>query len=116
VVTSFIGGWMSAGVWVSTVTKLGAVGPEMVVLGLSAWGSPPARRNTSNHRAGMLPDSGQPTQIGRRIGTFLIVTIVKMTSANTLAVAVRRLAVLLGANEAVANVLALFSALVGCTS
>lgn len=112
---AFIGGWMSAGAWGATVASLWTISAAMVVLGLAAWRSPPARRKTSNRRAGMLPDSGQPTQIGRRIGTFLIVTIVTMTSAITLAVAVRWLAVLLGANEADANVLALFTAPVGWT-
>lgn len=112
---AIIAGWVSAGAWGASVVSLWAIGAAMAVLGWAAWRSPPARRKASNRRAGMLPESGEPLRIGRRIATFLIVTIAAMTAAITLAVAVRWIASIFGASEANANVLALFAAPVGWT-
>ena len=112
---AIIGGWVSAGAWGASVVTLWAIGAAFAVLGWAAWRSPPARRKASNRRAGMLPESGEPPRIGRRIGTFLIVTIAAMTSAITLAIAVRWAAMTFGAAEANANALALFAAPIGWT-
>lgn len=114
-VAAFIGGCVSAGAWGASVVSLWAIGAAMVVLGWAAWRSPPARRKASNRRAGMLPESGEPVRIGRRITTFLIVTFAAMVAAIALAVAVRWAAVIFGAAEANANVLAIFAAPVGWT-
>jgi hypothetical protein len=108
-------GWVEAGAWGATVTALWAMGAAMLVLGWAAWRSPPARRTVSNRRAGMLPEQGEPARIGGRVATFLLVTVAAMAASIAFAIAVRWLAVLMGASEANANVLALFAVPLGWT-
>lgn len=57
----------------------------------------------------MLPEKGQPTRVGGRIGTFMMTTLAAMVSSVALAVASRGLFLLAGASEADANVIALFA-------
>lgn len=108
-----IAGWAAAGAWGATVAALWAMGAAFIALTHATWRSPPARRAASNRGAGMLPESGEPLGLGQRIGTFAIVIVAGMVAAIALAVASRWIALLAGANEANANVIALFAAPVG---
>ena len=112
---SVTAGWAYAGAWGVSILSLWAMGAAFVVLAIAAWTSPPARRAASNRRAGMLPEGGEPLRLGRRIATFLIVVLAGMIAAIALGLATRWLALLVGASEANANVLALFVVPLGWT-
>lgn len=113
--TAVAAGWVSAGAWGATVVSLWAMGAAFLVLVQAAWKSPPAKRSASNRRAGVLPEDGEPARIGRRIATFLIVTLAGLVSTLALAVAARWFALLCGTSEADANVIGLFAAPIGWT-
>lgn len=102
-------GCVFARAWGAAVVTLWAMGAALAALAAAAWRSTPARRKASNRRAGMLPEKGQPTRVGGRIGTFMMTTLAAMVSSVALAVASRGLFLLAGASEADANVIALFA-------
>tara|TARA_R110001606_G_scaffold202496_10_gene350605 strand:+ start:285 stop:863 length:579 start_codon:yes stop_codon:yes gene_type:complete len=106
-------GWVYAGAWGVTIMSLWAMAAAFVVLAFAAWKSPPAKRKPSNRRAGMLPEAGEPLRLADRITTFLLVVLAGMVSSVALAITTRWLALLTGASEANANVLALFAAPLG---
>lgn len=109
-------GAVYAGAWGIAVVSLFAMGAAALLLAWSAWQtSPNARRSASNRRVGMLPEAGEPARLGGRIATFLIVTVGGLIASVALAVASRSLAVTAQANEANANVAALFTAPLGWT-
>ncbi|ATW05070.1 hypothetical protein CHN51_17210 [Sphingorhabdus sp. YGSMI21] len=104
-----------AGAWGITVMALWTMGAAFVLLAVAAWKSPPARRKASSRRAGMLPEAGEPLRLGGRVITFLLVVLGAMISSIALAITTRWIALLAGAAEANANVLALFAAPLGWT-
>jgi len=112
---SVAAGWACAGAWGVTVISLWAMATALVVLAFAAWKSPPAKRKPSNRRAGMLPEAGEPLRFARRLTTFLLVVLAGMVSSIALAITTRWIALLFGASEANANVLALFAAPLGWT-
>lgn len=112
---ALIVGWADAGAWGASIISLWAMTAAFVALAWAIWCAPRARRAASNRRAGMLPESGEPARIGRRVGTFLVVTVLAMLASIALAVGVRWAMMLAGAGEANANVLALFVAPLGWT-
>lgn len=112
---SLAAGWSLAGAWGVTTLLLWAMGAAFVALAVAAWTSPPARRQPSSRRAGMLPEAGEPLRLGRRMATFLIVVLAGMVSAVALGLATRWIALLIGASEANANVMALFCVPLGWT-
>ncbi len=63
----------------------------------------------------MLPEAGEPFRLAGRLTTFLLVVLAGMVSSVALAIATRWIALLIGASEANANVLALFAAPLGWT-
>ncbi|MEH6661551.1 MAG: hypothetical protein V7679_07890 [Parasphingorhabdus sp.] len=108
-------GWACAGAWGVTVISLWAMATALVVLAFAVWKSSPARRKPSSRRAGILPEAGEPLRIGSRFATFFLVVIAAMISSIGLAITTRWIALLIGASEANANVLALFAAPLGWT-
>lgn len=112
---SVVLGWTGAGAWGVTVVSLWAIGAAMVLVGFAAWRSPPARRKPVKRRVGMLPEHGEPLHLGRRVATFLIVVPAALLASLALGLATRWIALLAGASEANANVLALFAVPVGWT-
>ncbi len=115
IAASLAAGWAGAGAWGMSVIALWAMGAAFVALAVAAWRSPPARRKASSDRAGMLPEAGESWHFGRRCATFLLVVLAGMIAAIALAIATRWAALLIGAVEADANVLALFVAPLGWT-
>lgn len=114
--TAAIAGAAYAGAWGVAVISLWAMAAAAVLLAWSAWqASPNTRRSASNRRAAMLPEGGEPARVGRRLVTFLTVTIGGMIASVAFATAVRWLAVVTNADEANANVAALFAAPMGWT-
>jgi len=107
--------WSAAGAWGAAIMSLWAMAAALLAVGWAAWRSPPSRRVASNRRAGMLPQGGEPARIAGRIATFLLVTVAAMAASIAFAVAVRWFALLGGASEANANVLALFAGPLGWT-
>lgn len=63
----------------------------------------------------MLPEAGEPLRLGGRVITFLLIVLGAMISSIALAITTRWLALLMGASEGNANVLALFAAPLGWT-
>lgn len=106
---ALIAGWIAAGAWGATVVSLWAMGAALALLAAAAWGDPSARGKASNRRAGMVPEPGEPRQVLRRMTTFCIVTIGGIAAAIALGVMMRWVALLGGADEADANVLAFFA-------
>ena len=102
-------GWAAGGAWGVAVAALFAMGLALALLALAAWRSPPGRRVASNRRAGMLPDSGRPLGLWRRIATFLLGVLGAFAGAVALAVTLQLAARAAGAAEADANALALFA-------
>ncbi|ASK87936.1 hypothetical protein [Sphingorhabdus sp. SMR4y] len=109
-VFSLFAGAATAGAWGISVMALWAMGAAFAILAIAAWQSPPARRKPSSRRAGMLPEGDEPLRIGGRIVTFLLIVVAAMISSIALAITTRWLALLMGASEGNANVLALFAA------
>lgn len=101
-------GWNASGAWGVSVEALVAMIAAFILLGWSGWASPPGAAKASNRRAGMLPEGGAPLRLGRRLVTFLLVGVVALFASIGLALGTRLLALLGGAGEANANVLALF--------
>jgi len=114
-ILALVAGWSAAGAWGASVASLWAMGAAFVVLAYAAWRSPPARRTASNRRAGMLPEGGEPKRVWGRFATFVIVVVAGMAASIALAVTARWMALLAGASEANANVIALFAAPLGWT-
>lgn len=114
-IATIVGG-AYAGAWGIAVISLWAMGAAAVLLAWSAWRAPSSgTRAASNRRAGMLPQGDEPARIGGRIATFLIVVVGGIIASVALAVASRWLAMATDANEANANVAALFVAPLGWT-
>lgn len=110
-----VAGWLAAGAWGATVVSLWAMGAALVCLAAAAWISPPARRAASKRRAGVLPEGDEPLGLGRRAATFLLVAGAGLVSSIALGIAAHLLALAMGASEADANVIALFTVPVAWT-
>ena len=102
-------GWQGAGAWGASVVALVGMGAATVALTIAATTAPPGKTKASNRRVKMLPEHGEPKQIGRRIATFLIVVPLALLVSIGLAVVVRALADLAGASEADSVTLAFFA-------
>lgn len=103
-------GWQAAGAWGLSVEVIVAMVVALSFLAYAAWTSPPGATKASNRRAGMLPEQGKPLRLGRRLVTFVLVGILALLASLGAALGMRLLAILAGAGEADANVLALFIA------
>jgi len=102
-------GWLSDGAWGVAIAALIAMAAACVALAIAAYRSPTGKMRSSNRRAGMLPEGGEPRRVGRRFGTFAIVVIGGLLVSIGLAVALRGLGGALGWNEADTLVLALYA-------
>lgn len=102
-------GWHSEGAWGVTIVALVAMTVACVALAVAAYRSPPGKMRSSNRRAGMLPEAGEPRRVGRRFGTFAIVILGGLLVSIGLAVALRGLGGALGWNEANTLVIALYA-------
>lgn len=102
-------GWQGAGAWGASVVSLVGMGAATIALGMAAATAPAGKAKASNRRVKMLPEKGEPKQIGRRVATFLIVVPLALVISLGLAVVVRTIADQLGASEADSMVLAFFS-------
>jgi hypothetical protein len=112
---SIAAGWAFAGAWGVSIISLWAMVTAFVILAYAACKSPSAKRKPSNRRAGILPEAGEPFRLAGRLTTFLLIVLSGMVSSVALAIATRWIALLIGASEANANVLALFAAPLGWT-
>ena len=101
--------WQGDGAWGVALAAMFAMAAALVLLAAAGARSPPGRAKTSDRKAGMLPEAGEPRRIGGRILTFLIVVIGGLFASIALAIALRGLGGLLGWNEANANALAFFA-------
>jgi hypothetical protein len=101
-------GWAGAGMWGASVAALAGMGAAAVLLAVAAARSPKGRAKASNRRVKLLPERGEKLRIGGRLLTFLLTAPLAMALAVGLGVALRGLAIGLGASEANANTLGLF--------
>lgn len=110
IVLAAMAGWLAAGAWGMAVATLCGMGAAFAILAYSLVTAPPSREKASNRRAGMLPEGGEPLRLRARFATFTLVVVLGAAGGIVLALASRALAVLMGAEEADANVIALFVA------
>jgi hypothetical protein len=108
-VASVAAAWSSEGAWGTAIAGLVTIGAAFIALTFAALKAPPGRAQPSNRRVGMLPQGSEPRRIGRRLGTFLLVTLGGLTASLALALTLRGVGGSLGWNEADTLVLALFS-------
>lgn len=101
--------WQAAGAWGVSIAALAGMASATVVLAVAAVTAPAGKAKASNRRVRMLPENGEPKEIGRRIATFLIVVPVALLVSIGLAVVVRAIADLAGASEANSTALAFFA-------
>ena len=102
--------WASAGAWGVAMTALWGMGAATLFLAHAALTAPAiSNAKASNRRVNMLPQSGEPLFLRRRVVTFLVVIFAAMIVSIGVGIAARALALLLSASEADANVLALFT-------
>jgi hypothetical protein len=99
-------GGAAAGAWGVAVASLVAMAAASVALAAAAVQSPPGRATASNRRVGMLPEGREPRRIGRRLGTFAIVTLGGLAASIALGIGLRWAGLVLGWSEADANALA----------
>lgn len=99
-------GGAASGAWGIAIASLVAMGAATIALALAAAQSPAGRANASNRRAGMLPERREPREIGRRVGTFLIVILGGLIASIALGIGLRWAAIAIGWVEADANALA----------
>ncbi|GGD82609.1 hypothetical protein GCM10010990_35800 [Croceicoccus mobilis] len=107
---SLLCGAGSAGAWGIAVAALWAMAAAFACLGWAAITTPPKRGRAPNRRAGMLPEGGEPLRLGERFLTFALVAVLSFGSAIAMALLLRWIALLCGAAEANATVIALFTA------
>ncbi|MBO9519550.1 MAG: hypothetical protein J7493_15925 [Porphyrobacter sp.] len=100
---------VSDGAWGVSVAALAAMLTAFAALTVAGARSPSKQGNASNRRVGMLPESGEPKRIGRRVTTFLLLIVAGFAVSVGLGLAVRGLGTVLGWSESNANVLALYS-------
>lgn len=107
-VTASVLAALHSGAWGISVAALFAMGAALLWLTHAAFVSPSsAGAKVSNRRVRMLPERGEPLEIGRRLATFLLVTIVAALVCTAIAIGLRAVTLLLGGAEADANVMAL---------
>lgn len=102
-------GWAGAGAWGTAVTALWGMGAALVALAIAAISAAPGKARASNRRVGMLPEGGEPINLGRRIGTFLISVPLALAVSLGLSVVVFALSDLGGLSKADSIVLAFFA-------
>ena len=102
-------GGAGAGAWGAAVASLFPMGFALVLLAIAAARSPAGRAKASNRRVNMLPEAGEPRQIGRRLGTFLIVVVAGLAASIAFAIAVRAAGSAIGWSEADALAAAFFA-------
>lgn len=107
---SVLCGAAAAGAWGIAVASLWAMAAAFVSLAVAGFSSQPSARRASDRRAGMLPEGRAPLRLGGRVLTFLMVAVLSMASSIAIALLVRSVALLCGAAEGNASVLALFTA------
>lgn len=103
-------GWLGAGMWGASVAAMVGMGGAGLALAIAGATAPKGKSAASNRRVKMLPEAGEPKQVGRRIVTFLIAVPLALIVSIGLAVAVRGLADALGASPADSVTLAFFTA------
>jgi len=101
--------WQGAGAWGVAVAALAGMAVAAVLLAVAAATAPAGKAKASNRRVRMLPERGEPSQIGRRVGTFLIVVPLALLVSIGLAVVVMAIADLAGASPANSVALAFFA-------
>ncbi|ARU17823.1 hypothetical protein A9D14_15845 (plasmid) [Croceicoccus marinus] len=101
-------GAAAAGAWGVAVVSLWAMAAGCALLAWAGFASQPAPTRASSRRAGVLP-ANAPLRLGGRVLTFLLVAVLAMASSIAIALGVRWTALLCGAAEGNATVLALFA-------
>jgi hypothetical protein len=97
-----------AGAWGVSVASLVAMGVAMVLLAFAALRAPRGRATGTERRARILPDAGEPLQLGRRALAFVEVVIGGFAASIALGIATRALGLLVGWSEADAVAAAFF--------
>ncbi len=100
--------WRSDGMWGVSIASLFGMGAACILLAWAGITSPPGKAAASTRRVRMLPETGEPKRIGRRIATFAMSVPLALIVSIGLGIALRGLAALAGWSEANANALGLF--------
>lgn len=96
-----------SGAWGLAVAALFGMASAALLLAHAGWTSPQGKGRASDRKAHMLPERGEPRNIGRRLLTFLITIPLAFTASLIAALGVRALAGMGGWSDANGNTLAL---------
>lgn len=94
------------GAWGLAVASLGGMETAAVLIAHAGWRSPRSKARASGHRVHMLPESGEPLHIGRRLLTFLLVVPLGFATSLLAALGMRALAGMAGWSDADGNAMA----------
>lgn len=95
------------GAWGLAIAALGGMATAVILLAHAGWMSPHNKARASDRRVHMLPESGEPRHIGRRLLTFLFVVPLGFAASLLAALGARALAGMAGWSDADSNVTAL---------
>ena len=95
------------GAWGLAVASLGGMTTAALLIAQAGWMSPRSKARSSDRRAHMLSEKGEPRHIGRRLLTFLLVVPLGFAASLLAALGARALAGMAGWSDADGNVMAL---------
>lgn len=95
------------GAWGLAVASLFGMAAAALLLAHAGWTAPPSKGRASDRKAHMLPETGEPLALGRRILTFLITVPLAFTASLLAALGTRALAGLAGWSDADGNAMTL---------
>lgn len=95
------------GAWGLAVASLGGMATAALLIAHAGWVAPRGKARASERRAHMLPESGEPHHVGRRLLTFLFVVPLGFAASLLAALGMRALAGMAGWSDADGNAMAL---------
>lgn len=95
------------GAWGLAVASLAGMAAASLLLAHAGWTAPAGKARASDRKAHMLPEKGEPRQLGRRLLTFLITVPLAFAASLLAALGARALAGMAGWSDADGNAMAL---------
>jgi len=91
------------GAWGLAVASLGGMTAAALLIAHAGWTSPRGKARASERRVHMLPGSGEPRHIGRRLTTFLFIVPLGFAASLLAVLGARALAGMAGWSDADGN-------------
>lgn len=95
------------GAWGLALVSLFGMVAAALLLAYAGWTAPASKARASDRKAHMLPETGEPRHIGRRLLTFLITVPLAFAASLLAALGARALAELAGWSDADGNAMTL---------